>query len=171
VCRKGAALRVCVHPAYASVLDEAARQANEVAAPLAGIPGVPSRAEQVLDLVATGSPRSAVGFEMHGGLGGALDLIAPSVAGGLVSQPGSASDPSPAQQAVELWLTGRAAGEEPCPWYSWPEPPAGPDDVNDRPVCEAARRFGQLSEARQRAWLERNYADLRAGKLRLEDMP
>ena len=38
-------------------------------------------------------------------------------------------------------------------------------------VIPAADRFGALSPEEQRAWLEANFAALRAGDLSLEDLP
>ena len=38
-------------------------------------------------------------------------------------------------------------------------------------VLLAADRFGALSPEEQRAWLEANFAALRAGELTLEEMP
>ncbi len=45
VCQDGA-ITVCVHPAYRKMLPETADIINRLAQPLAGLPGVPTRAEQ-----------------------------------------------------------------------------------------------------------------------------
>ena len=62
-------------------------------------------------------------------------------------------------------------------WRPLQEVVSGAPDAPDLPgmptprICQAVERFSRLSPAEQRAWLEAHYADLRAGRLGLDDLP
>lgn len=168
----GAPVEVCVHPAYRPWLDKLSVDLNTLLAPLVGVPGMPLRAEQVPpDGRAIGvAPivpfpldyRNLYDAEQYAIECAVFDCAAnfqfvppvPRVSGG------------DARAAIARWLRlriGRA--------------PEGPYSRNclarsgqDTP-CAAADRFAALDSAAQHAWLIAHFADLRAGRLTLEDLP
>lgn len=71
-----------------------------------------------------------------------------------------------AQNAIQVWMLRRADREVLCGDPRRSGPPTYP-----AASCETAERFAALSPKEREAWLEENYAELRAGKLKLEDLP
>ena len=157
----GQPVTVCTDPAYKPILAAAVIQANQLVAPLLGLPNVPLRVEpQDTDL---SSQRNR---------GAWLDIA--RFASTLVANPNSAPDgyiQNEAQLAIRAWLMQQAnvkygpncaiAAQITHPNPGWPPPDS----------CAAADRFAQLSSTAQRNWLDAHYVDLRAGKLALADLP
>jgi hypothetical protein len=172
VCRR-AALPVCVHPAYDGGQEPAALAAiiGKIVGPVAGVPGMPVRAEQ------SPATRTSAGgvqgnppvlafqpFIMHGS-----SLQPPAfetffedfVALSLFVAPGSPiQHATPAQRACALYLL-RQAGDTASPSVI---PPAAA-------VSAAADRLAALRPAARDAWLTAHLAALRAGSLTTEDIP
>ncbi len=179
VCGDGA-FTVCVHPAFEPWLDDIAGEVNRVTAPLVGLPGVPSRAEQA-PFVGYGGfyPQSqtAVAFDIFGSQSRprlAVDMILGCIVADCSRQDAgpNASHGESATAAIYRWLRQQAKGA-PLDYSDWVSidwetgrPSSAPDPVN-----EAAMRFARLTPAEQRAWLEANIVALRAGELTLEDLP
>lgn len=185
VCR-GSPVSVCVHPQYLPVLDRAVVEANGLAEPLLGLPGVPMRVDE-----------RAVGFVGGGSFsvfqaGSPAWLDVTPFADELVAAPASRVDgrvANPAQLAVRFWLIERAGigyeGQIGChagapalvahgAWRPLQDVMPGTPQLPGMPtpaICQAAERFGRLSPTEQRAWLEAHYTDLRAGRLDLDDLP
>lgn len=202
VCEEGR-IEVCVHPAYKKLLPETAEAVNEVARPLAGIPGVPSRAVQVSNNGAgyLANTRSTVpfytdsikdtGWEQSGlyfdeeiaralvqvqgpGRGAGMGTVKPTARDlercGNVEEPdmimSSTPEDSPlepaaeAQEVVKSWLLKRVGSYNPD--FSLYQCSNAEDLVDD---------FAELEPKKRQAWLEENFADLRAGKLALRDLP
>ncbi len=180
-------LPVCVHPAYQRWLRDNAALINRIAAPVLGLPGAPPRAEQLPPpfrpsgevLVVTPSGR----------LDDSRSNAAATIALGLVQDPTVAQVPrtyrGPLRSAC---LSNRAAGCVEAQWAValWLLEQAGvPIDsaeINSArfgdfygadwgAVAAATRRFAALDPARQREWLQAHYADLRGGKVGLEELP
>lgn len=155
---------VCVHPAYQSQLPALTTLLNRMIEPLLGVPGAPTSAAQqpfptqpdvfAFDLRNRISGLTAYGF--------ALELVR---ADDLPTH-----DPGPAQTALQVWLMERAGVAVTCVDQGTTHNEFV-TLVYERPICDAARRFAALEPATQRAWLTRHYADLRADKLHLEDLP
>ncbi len=178
-------LPVCVHPAYRPTLSDRAAAINRIAAPLVGLPGAPTRAEQhPLNAFSVAVADGTLVFDS--GLGGGLDDV-PWFAGAVtfalthniaLTMPGRPSrlpcpggDPRPcltAQDALQIWLMWRAGypvavhGRRGAPILM---------DSEWEAASAAAERFAALDPARQREWLSANYAALRRGEIRLEDLP
>ena len=187
VCQEGE-ITVCVHPAYEKLLTEAARTVNEVAEPLVGIPGVPTRALQVggpktiPDEAKTKNVALFSTFDPWG------NLVKEEVAYGFVQNETAMYGPPniagegefteedlrrcgkvrhrkdfdlayEAQAVVGRWLTERAGGRV----Y---ENLGGCPNAN-----ELVDRFAALDPAEREAWLRQNFADLRAGEVTLKDLP
>jgi hypothetical protein len=197
VCRQGSIL-VCVHPAYEPVLDDTADLVNAVVRPLVGLPGFPTRAEQVQPAL----EGAAVGPFEIGPVAGSPDVIGIVPADGEVTDDAEAafvaiaavagqseqflSQLNPAQSAIAYWLMDQTGldwrtaegylmpsfGDTPIKeaYDSGDITPAELDALIDD-VQRAADRFGALSPEDQRAWLEANLVALRAGDLTLEDLP
>jgi hypothetical protein len=166
-------LPVCVHPAYdgGSELTVLATIINKVADPVAGIPGMPVRAEQ-----------APAGSFDYGGLHGdpPVLLIQPFIMHGTSLQPPSFAQyfpesmalslvipghspiagATPAQQAIALYLLRQA--HDPAVPGLFPSDPA---------VAAAATRFAAESPAARTAWLTTHLAALRAGSLTPQDIP
>ncbi len=195
VCEDGGIV-VCVHPAYKVALPEAAWTVNDLAAPLVGIPGAPTRAEQRGD--AYPSRLRADGtllFDVRGAFyrsnvnnGVAFrDYVELELATALVAGPSgyvedasveaynsgdpcrrSGGPPGEAQRAMAGWLLYHTGR------YESTDSMAFLTAVNGQlcPKSAAAiERFDALGAAERRAWLRDNYAGLRAGRLTLEDLP
>ncbi|MCM8749514.1 hypothetical protein NET02_10175 [Thermomicrobiaceae bacterium CFH 74404] len=185
VCR-GAPVSVCVHPQYLPLLDEAVEEANRLVEPLLGLPGVPMRAEED-DAGFVGGGSSSL---LEVGNQGWLSVAA--FADDLVADPESRVDGAivnEAQLAIRIWLIERArirhahtlGCHEGIPaivtedsWRPLHEFVPGSSNLDGMPtpqICQAVERFSRLSPAEQRDWLEAHYADLRAGRLALDDLP
>ena len=193
VCERGA-IEVCVHPAYETALLKTNRVVNDIAEPLVGIPGAPTYAEQRGDaypsrLRADGTllfdirgafTRSNVndGFTFEEYMEAELPFALVADPSGYIeedfeaynsgescSKPGGHT--GEAQHVVADWLRWQTG------IYSSMESETFMD--SSRLVCPeseaAVKRFDALAPAERRAWLEKNYADLRAGKLTLKDLP
>lgn len=157
---KGAPVAVCVHPQYQPWLDETVAAANEFMKPLLGLPGVPMRLEQGIGGLMTGSGEERSRLA----IGGVVDE--------LVMDPSAirnGASMNEAQLAIRTWLQGRLGEDHGC-YDGMPEEHDSPG-TESRRTCDAGARFARLTAAEQRAWLEKHYADLRAGKLTLEDLP
>lgn len=187
-CKEGK-ITVCVHPAYEKFLPGAARTVNDVAEPLVGIPGVPRRA---LQFGGQGTPRDGVAKRdviLLGSFDPQGHLIEEEVASALVQDETTMYGPNTtregrftqedlqrcgkvpyrhkkyfdpayeAQAVVTSWLTGRTGGRvmemlSGCPNFK-----------------ELVDSFAALPPEKREAWLRENFADLRAGKATLKDLP
>ena len=175
---------VCVHPAFSGDLGPASAVLGPVLDEVAGLPGAPTRAEQVdaadlpgardpargsgmsaysvgisLDTTARGGPVLEYGFDDQ------YDFTQPATSGYLRGQAAQAvfgyvvdpnGDADPAQQAVEAGLS-QAAGVSVT--------------GADTSVAAAAQRFAALSSVQRHTWLVANLARLRAGQVTLEELP
>lgn len=177
-CQTEAGIEVCMHPAYEARLDDAAAGIARVVAPIAGLPGVPTRWQDQRG-------RSSW-TNLDEGIGNVYaysdQTIVWSVADEVfLGDPGE----RPASQLVIMSVLEWRAGVDASGWdyYGWPaeamtvtrDGSRWPDEsrlVELQPKMAAAvERFFALSPERQRAWLEANWDALRAGELTLEDMP
>lgn len=169
ICR-AAPLPVCVHPSARARLPEITRQANLVLAPLVGLPGLPPRAEQTdygwrtwegawpSDIIPFQEPtperRLVLAMTVHALV--ELAVAPPSASGRSRRATG-------AQEAIIRWLWHQS-GLTPSPGLI--------GDCDFRPeVCEAAERFARLDPTVRQSWLAANLIPLRAGTLRLEELP
>lgn len=171
---EGDPVTVCVHPKYEPLLDDAVAATNRLAEPLSGLPDVPQRAGPHAVHFTGGATRSI--FEL--GQNASLDVS--NFASHLVADESIITDAvitNPAQIAMRSWLLQRADIDSHwrCDnprFRSW-ETPGMPTSagMTTRETCAATAHFAALTSAEQRAWLEANYVDLRAGRLTLEDLP
>jgi hypothetical protein len=181
VCAPGA-VPICVHPAFSGDLSPASTALGPILDEVAGLPGAPTRAEQVdpadlpgardpasglsdysvglrLDPAAAGGPVLEYGFDDQYGFVQSVTLqylrtqAAQAVFGYVVDPSGPAD---PAQQAVEVGLS-QAAG------VTAPDAAAA--------VTAAGRRFAALGSAQRHTWLVTRLALLRAGQATLEEIP
>jgi hypothetical protein len=191
-------IEICVHPAYASVLDDTADMVDAVVQPLVGLPGFPVRAEQVRpdregEVVVGPHELGAVPPDLLGIVPADPDtndvveasFVAVAAVAGQTDW--FLSPLTPAQSAIGVWLMDRL-GMDWSTAEGFLMPAFGdavpikdavnsgflaPEDADGllADVHLAAERFGALSPEEQRAWLETNFAALRAGELELEDLP
>ncbi len=184
---------VCVHPAYEAMLPQSVALIDTLMRPLKGIPGVPTRMEQRRSLEEP-MPTGTVDFQLHQEsirYDPEQKDLALRVALGLVtdqSVPGEQADgygcggnqdecaeyyrsPAEAQNIIGDWLA-RQAGIQLAEQEGGDPYGMGLSGRLFFPESKAAlERFAALTTVQQRAWLEAYYADLRAGKLTLEDLP
>ncbi len=182
---EGGGITVCVHPAYSKLLPETTTAVNRVAEPLVGVIGAPTRAVQIdhymtpKDFEKGTATFGYVGDEAKFDV--AYSLVADEatmeelastgkeegftkedvrVCGG--SPPRRFFSPSyEAQSVVGDWLLARSGGKL---------PPRG--STGDCPNAEdLIEGFAALDPAERRAWLDENLADLRAGRVSLDDLP
>lgn len=157
---------VCVHPAYEALLPEVAPVVSEISSPLVDLPGGPTRAEQVYSSFATPEP-GTVSFFLYdrNSLG---DVLASQVTGDLVGRQTPAvlrdngDTPNDAQIAIEAWLLHQSGRDSEYAIFAGGEPEA---------IAAAAQRFAELAPKGRDEWLRKNYSGLRAGKLKLKDLP
>jgi hypothetical protein len=192
-CTSSSGFQVCVHPAFSFYLHDVAAALDPVAAEIAGLPGAPTRAEEVASMsggqiVPSGISGNPPVFEftaervgsMFGQFYGIPDPAAwregfqqglldafltgrPPHAGPVPIQLGAA------QQAVEdalLTTAGTNVSATIGTMLQNGQPIAGPPAV-----VSAARRFAALSASARHAWLAAHLAALRAGKITLAQIP
>jgi hypothetical protein len=163
----GQPVTVCTNPAWKPVLDKAIAQANGLAQPLLGLPGVPLRVE-----------RNEAGLSSGRDGDASIDLsrYADRLVADDASMPKGAVQ-NEAQLAIRGWLLQR---QEIDYRPNCEDVAANPDtrvDTREFPgsptaaSCAASERFAHLSPESQRSWLEAHYAALRAGKLTPADLP
>jgi hypothetical protein len=183
----GTGLRVCLHPAFSSYLDDTAAALAPVAAEIAGLPGAPVRGEEVNSAaqastggngVITGDP-SVYQFNMNNNALGywgfqetnfretfQQDLLDAFVApGGARNAYLNGPSYTPAQQAVVIALM-RAVGSRPTS----NSPFAYNSPINPQ-VVTAADRFAALPASTRHAWLATHLTALQTGKIALEQLP
>jgi hypothetical protein len=154
-------IEVCLHPAYEASLDETAAIVGALMKPLAGIPGAPVRAvgqnpHRPFDPL----PEGTVPLFLDTGFD-KMTYLASGIAFDLVRYWPHEGEDNAAQDAIAMWLVEQAGFEdEALPFLGVPVE-----------IEAAVDRFAALDPAAQRAWLEANFAALRAGELTLEDLP
>lgn len=174
VCRD-APVPVCVHPAYQPYLDETTGVINRLAAPVLGLPGVPTRAEQGYANITGNTDATVLWFALYPQA--EYRNLAVNVTLWLTRDPAvhsnQASTNCPgdnrgscnfARVAIGRWLLRQAGLPDEGVLIAFSE---GYGD----PTTPAVERFAALDPAQQREWLRAHFADLRAGKVRLEDLP
>jgi hypothetical protein len=198
----GSTFTVCVHPAFSAYLASANAGLQPVAAEIAGLPGAPVRAEQV---VSGSGVRNAQGMSVAGmpaqGITGTPavynysdnDGVAPfwGSPGGndnaswragfqqvfltaFVAGPPDGFVPdilTPAQQAV-ITVLMTAIGS-PAPQFDQAFSSNGQvaGGASLAQIAAAAQRFGSLSPATRHAWLAAHLPALRAGTIKLAQLP
>ena len=185
VCVASRPIPVCLHPAYARSNELAffGTTVNTIAAPLAGVPGLPVHTDQARngdqgtpDALITGTPPvlllpdDVVQGNSVGSAGFTADLrtrIALALVTPAGTDPGvqachcrAAAVTTPAQRAAARYLLDQAG-------Y-----PASrgliPDDA---PVTAASRRLAALTPTARHAWFAAHIAALRVGTLTLTELP
>ncbi len=186
---------VCVHPAYQAILPESADLVQRLVAPLVGITGGPRRAEQKeVDVSRTFLPDGTFTFSLYAAArAGNIWLAARDMAMGLVVDEAamvarasagghSTWSMTAAQKVVGDWLLVQAGvplrGEVSLDEQAVPDAQtvirirsAIPGWTSGPEEGAALERFTALDPEVRRAWLEGNYAALRAGEVTLEDLP
>lgn len=116
----GEVVETCVHKAFQGQLDDVAALADAIVAPVAGLPGVPTRFEQRADVPSAGDTvRYMDTWQWNGAdrqWSGAEFVIQDVVVGGLLPSPvwldsdghDSRQDRTPAQAAIGQWLVLQA---------------------------------------------------------------
>ncbi|MCW2879620.1 MAG: hypothetical protein JWQ95_3720 [Sphaerisporangium sp.] len=162
-------LKVCVHPAYSRELAVLAEMINRIAAPLAGVPGRPARAEQ------RAGGEGDVPFHVHGDpavltiphfiIRGTLappafaSAVETRVALALVAATTSPERATGAQRALALYLLTQAGNA--------PNPDLLPVGAVAR---AAAKRLAALDPATRGSWLHSHLDAVRNGTLSVKDI-
>lgn len=161
------AMPVCMHPAYADLMDETTTIVSKVSEPFVGLPGGPVRAEQTSGTINL-SQDGILNFSVYDETSNSS--LALEVALVLAQNQDSAGDPESiealeAQIAVVAWSLKRAGYEDDQASGLVGEP------EKIKAVETAATRFGELDEDERQAWLRGNYERLRAGEVKLSELP
>ncbi len=195
VCRD-AAVPVCMHPAYKAMLPETAALLDRVLEPLAGVPGAPRRAEQgqileftddgVLRMNLGNAARFDYGYEMD--MSGIVSLLVsdPEAEPEMISREGmgevcgtaeceaywSEGGGQQAQRVLYAWLMKQlrlelVEIESPYGSMGFGAPPS----LGSAAADAALKRFSALTPDQRRQWLMEHYADLRVGKVAVEELP
>jgi hypothetical protein len=185
VCTRGRPVPVCLHPAYARANELAFfdTMINAIAAPLAGVPGLPTRAEQspggdqgsVVVLVAGSPPVLELPDDIVQGnsIGPAAFTaeLRAMVALDLVTRDGTrpagrscrcavGAGTTPAQQAAALYLLDQA------------HYPASSGLISADPAITAtARGLAALTATARHTWFTSHITALRAGTVTLQELP
>lgn len=181
---EGGGITVCVHPAYSKLLPETTTAVNQIAEPLVGVPGAPTRAVQI-DHYTT--PKDfEKGTANFGYVGDEAKFdVAYSLVADEATMEGLASA-SDRNEYTEEDL--RRCGGSPHTRYfeptydaqtivgEWLLKRAGNrlfgGSMSDCPNAGDLREeFAALEPIERRAWLDENLADLRAGRVSLDDLP
>ena len=174
-----APLPVCVHPAYRASIGDTITTLNRRAAPILGLPGVPTLAEQGYP----GARADPTGETLWFSLFGRQEYLPLSVVPRLVRDPYPSqsteaakrcpgADPQScdfAQEAIGRWLLrqGGIADDQ----FGRIFVSATMNSTASPAIDTAVDRFAALDPQAQHAWLVAHFADLRAGRLTLEDLP
>jgi hypothetical protein len=166
-------LPVCLHPAYAGELTVLTTVIDNIAAPLAGAPGMPVRAEQLPGGENGGDGLRVLGnppvltiphFIVHGTTiqpAAFAQNIQTIIALALVTPPGTLPDhTTSSQRALALYLLTQA-NDVPSSRYI-------PDDAV---VAATAQRLAALSPTARTAWLGTHLDAVRHGDLTPTDIP
>ena len=192
---------VCIHPAFSADLSPVAASLGPVLDQVAGLPGAPTRAEQIdvadlpdarnpsrtsgvsqysvgisLDATAPGGPVLEYGFDDQFGLAqpptsAYLRSEAAQAVFGYVVAPSGHADQ--AQQAIEMGLSqaAGASGASAPSGTSTSTAPATSAPTTSASVAAAAQRFAALTSTQRHTWLATHLARLRAGQIILEELP
>ena len=191
VCDEGE-ITVCVHPAYAKLLPKTARVARRVAQPLEGIPGTPTRVVQQGNAYRPPKgTKNTTYFHIYGLNDGDVGMFKQDVAMSFVMNDYATIDEKQAPKLTEEDLSRCGGGVTSEDHYlltfstqtvvqEWLAERAGAshdshDNMFFTDICpntdKLSKKFAELDSAKRKAWLEKNFADLRAGKLTLKDLP
>ena len=192
VCEEGE-IPVCVHPAYEVALPQTARVVRDLAGPLVGLPGAATRAEQRDAYPSRLRSDGTLVFDIRGAFlrsnvnngFGFRDYMESEIAFALVADPSGyieedfeaynnddacskpGGPPGEAQRVVANWLRLQTGIYSSIKSETFRE--------SSRIICPkseaAVKRFDALEATERRAWLRTHYADLRAGRLTLRDLP
>jgi len=157
---------VCVHPAFERYLSAHADRIDDLIQPVAGLPGAPVRVEQ-LPYTYGVLPDGTLATGPYGVEMAALALVQPPVA----PEPGwnLHYDLQPEQIAVAIWLAQRVEDQAFFRWLLNGQ--LRDTQATEAAIYAAVDRFNALDPAEQRRWFDAHYADLRAGRLTLDDLP
>lgn len=158
-------IQICVHPAYESHLSEIADVIDDLIEPLIGVPGAPTRAAQWRgpDPPPDDLLRISTSYHPRGIVVNTIDELVY----GRSSGPGSGPTDGAANVVIARWLALNAG-----PYRDWAAVRMG--SVNEELQAEinvAVERFAALDPTEQHAWLVEHFADLRAGRVTLEELP
>lgn len=167
-----APLPVCVHPAYVAALPQASADLNTLLAPLIGVPGFPSRAEQSAPSTISQAvqivgalPFALDSYNTYNARTTALFCAIYACPTDTLVPIGTPQPGDLARAAIAAWLWDRVEGQT----YSRFDSCGMGGYTSD--VCAAAARFASLDPQTQHEWLVAHFADLRAGRLTLEELP
>lgn len=167
-----APLPVCVHPAYAAALPQVSADLNDLLAPLIGVPGFPSHAEQSAPStisravqVAGALPYALDTYNTYNARTTALFCAIYACPTDTLVPVGTLQPGDPARTVIAAWLWDRVEGQTYSSFGS-----CGVGGYTSD-ACAAAARFAALDPQAQHEWLVAHFADLRAGRLTLEDLP
>jgi hypothetical protein len=185
-CTSAGGLPVCVDPALGFDLPAVAAQLGPVAEEIAGLPGAPTRAEEVPSRNGwmagiSGNPPvfefntdhvDTVNTPLDGttGLLGWRTGLPQGLLDAFLAGPKPAAGLNQAQQAVEDALLA-GAGAQPVAPPGPPPPFPSPAAAQGPAVSAAARRFEALPASARHAWLAKHLAALRAGKITPARLP
>jgi len=186
-CQAQSGIEVCVHPAYEARLDESSEFMGVVLSPIAGLDGVPTTWRQSGPWRELSTEDGLLGgFDWRNQLWAIVDEVFPTTQDEFIEAGGRPAS----QLAILQWLTDQSGQDDTDAWFfgypvevshteasteglNWYPPEYDEAELAAfQPQFNAVvARFAALPAAAQRAWLEANWDELRAGTLTLEDLP
>lgn len=179
-CEDQQGFEICVHPANARLLDDAAVTIKAMMMPLHGVPGAPSKAEERTPENDSSGPsvllfsigdRSSVTFML------AAEASINLVTGNLPSRVRGPFTLTLPQAIIATWLLNQAGfnGSETSLGVLTQEARIGPSQAPNRSVQgtvdEEVERFSSLSDDNRHAWLASHWTSIQDGSLTTEQLP
>lgn len=175
VCLKGQQAQICVHPLDEAMATQSLPMVDRVIAPVADLPGVPTTlVGHTIDPAQFAPPTANFlpGTDARQTFGFALQIVSGTEVGTI---------PSTSQVVVACWLAGQDATVCPVLPRGTAEGTAMErnEGGNITPALDklasdmeaAITNFTSLDPAQRQTWLERNWEQLRAGSLPLDQLP
>jgi hypothetical protein len=167
-----APLRVCVHPAYTAALPQVSADLNDLLSPLIGLPGFPTQAEQSalsgISRVVQSADTLPYALDSYNTYNARTTALYCAIYACPTDTLGPVGAPPPgdlARAVIAAWLWVRVEGPGTSSFGS-----CGIQGFTNS-LCSASARFAALTPESQHTWLVAHFADLRAGRLTLEDLP
>jgi hypothetical protein len=166
------AIPICLHPAYATYLPALAEALGPVLDEVSGLPGAPVRISQTTPTYReTGNGIEVTVFRPRSDVASVYWIVLPNQLSGPVSTVTESAAQVRATAGRDIVAGVFGDGSDPAHQAIAAAILGTSDLAPGSPVAGAAQRFAALPAAARHAWLLAHAADLRAGRMTLEQLP